>query len=68
MFADTVVEGSYENTHRALHLVFCLYYSLNTEYASTVFSALQCLQIKCLHIQDKPRLTASNFKNLLEQQ
>ena len=68
VFADTIAVGSYENIHQALYAVFCLYYSLNIEYASSVFSALQFLQIKCLHIQDKPRLGVLHFLKLLEQQ
>ena len=67
VFADILAAGSYNNI-QDLYALFCLYYSLNIEYASSVFSALQFLQINCLLIQDKPKLIVLHFLKLLEQQ
>lgn len=67
VYADGVPVCAFESVTKALYGVLSLYYAFNIEYSAAVFSALQFLQIKCLNIKEKARLSVTDLMNSLDQ-
>ena len=66
IFSDTIAVCTCDSISEAVYLVFSLYYSLNIEYSFAVYPALQFLQLKCLNIEGKARLSVHHFIRALE--